>query len=488
MRGVGKFWVRPAWEAWAADRRLWRSYKAAIRDLDSRIAVTRAALGSSQQQAAKAQRILDWVDDIHPRELPIDLKKNEVGLVSIPQVTLLETRRRDGQNVWVPLATGSMIFTNRRAVFDGPKNVTFEYKNLTDATLGPRGLHLAVSSRKTSHLLAGPAEQLVITLEACRAIGRAADPIDLARRAERNAAAVVAGHQAALTDLNQARSAIRRPSRPWSPAWVPGLALGIALFAVSGMTSGAPISSAPTTTTSVTTINLEPGMATVASITDGDTIRVILPDGSNESVRLIGIDAPESGELGYTDSKDYLAGLLEVGQVVYLESDLSDQDRFGRLLRYVYDGETFVNEEMVESGWALAVEYPPNTAQADVLAEAQQRAEDAGRTTTTPAPTTTTTDAPTTTTAAPTTTTTAAPTTTTTLAPTTTTAAPTTTAPPASNCHSSYKGACLMVGQGDYDCAGGSGNGPNYVSGPISVVGYDEFDLDRDNDGIGCES
>jgi hypothetical protein len=45
-----------------------------------------------------------------------------------------------------------------------------------------------------------------------------------------------------------------------------------------------------------------------------------------------------------------------------------------------------------------------------------------------------------------------------------------------------------MVGQGDYDCAGGSGNGPNYVSGPISVVGPDEFDLDRDNDGIGCES
>ena len=43
-----------------------------------------------------------------------------------------------------------------------------------------------------------------------------------------------------------------------------------------------------------------------------------------------------------------------------------------------------------------------------------------------------------------------------------------------------------MVGQGDYDCAGGSGNGPNYV-GTVSVVGHDEFDLDRDNDGVGCE-
>jgi hypothetical protein len=56
-----------------------------------------------------------------------------------------------------------------------------------------------------------------------------------------------------------------------------------------------------------------------------------------------------------------------------------------------------------------------------------------------------------------------------------------------SNCHPSYQGACLKQNAGDYDCAGGSGNGPNYVAGPIYVVGYDEFDLDRDSDGIGCE-
>jgi hypothetical protein len=36
-------------------------------------------------------------------------------------------------------------------------------------------------------------------------------------------------------------------------------------------------------------------------------------------------------------------------------------------------------------------------------------------------------------------------------------------------------------------CAGGSGNGPNYVQGPVSVVGYDEFGLDADGDGIGCQ-
>ena len=58
---------------------------------------------------------------------------------------------------------------------------------------------------------------------------------------------------------------------------------------------------------------------------------------------------------------------------------------------------------------------------------------------------------------------------------------------PARNCHPSYEGDCLKVGIGDYDCAGGSGNGPNYVPGTVRVVGPDEFDLDRDGDGLGCE-
>jgi beta-lactam-binding protein with PASTA domain len=65
--------------------------------------------------------------------------------------------------------------------------------------------------------------------------------------------------------------------------------------------------------------------------------------------------------------------------------------------------------------------------------------------------------------------------------------APPPTAPP-QNCHPSYEDECLKVGIGDYDCAGGSGNGPNYVQGTVRVVGPDEFDLDRDGDGFGCES
>ena len=52
-------------------------------------------------------------------------------------------------------------------------------------------------------------------------------------------------------------------------------------------------------------------------------------------------------------------------------------------------------------------------------------------------------------------------------------------------CHSSYSG-CLKANASDYDCAGGSGNGP-YYTGKIQVVGPDVFDLDRNNDGWGCE-
>lgn len=58
---------------------------------------------------------------------------------------------------------------------------------------------------------------------------------------------------------------------------------------------------------------------------------------------------------------------------------------------------------------------------------------------------------------------------------------------PASNCDPNYSGACVPVAS-DVDCAGGSGNGPKYVSGPVRVVGSDIYDLDRDGDGIACDA
>lgn len=116
-----------------------------------------------------------------------------------------------------------------------------------------------------------------------------------------------------------------------------------------------------------------------------------------------------------------------------------------------------------------------------------------GAVTTTTERQTTTTEAPTTTTEAPTTTTTAPPTTTTTVPPTTTTAPPPPSAPPTTlapqsplggGCHPSYD-PCVPYAS-DVDCAGGSGNGPAYT-GTVRVIGPDEYDLDRDGDGWGCE-
>jgi hypothetical protein len=58
---------------------------------------------------------------------------------------------------------------------------------------------------------------------------------------------------------------------------------------------------------------------------------------------------------------------------------------------------------------------------------------------------------------------------------------------PSRNCDPAYPDACLHDGIGDYDCKGGTGNGPNYVEGPITVLPPDPFDLDSNGDGVGCE-
>ncbi|HEY5889757.1 MAG TPA: lamin tail domain-containing protein [Acidimicrobiia bacterium] len=82
-----------------------------------------------------------------------------------------------------------------------------------------------------------------------------------------------------------------------------------------------------------------------------------------------------------------------------------------------------------------------------------------------------------------------------TYAPTTTTQSPTTTAVKSvapttaggSGCHPSYTGQCVPVGVSDVDCAGGSGDGPEYT-GRVTVVGPDDYKLDNDGDGIGCNT
>lgn len=84
---------------------------------------------------------------------------------------------------------------------------------------------------------------------------------------------------------------------------------------------------------------------------DGDSL--VLRDGAR--VRLLQIDAPELGDECYgAEAAQELARLAAPGQAVTLEADsaLDDADRFGRLLRYVLDGGTNVNVELVRRGAA----------------------------------------------------------------------------------------------------------------------------------------
>ena len=114
---------------------------------------------------------------------------------------------------------------------------------------------------------------------------------------------------------------------------------------------------------------------TLARVIDGDTIETT----NGERVRLIGIDAPERGEAGFDEAKEYLERLLDPGDDVILQPGKDTYDRYGRQLAYVYLGDVFINEAMIASGWALPLPIPPNTLHQETFASAHQRAQNERR-------------------------------------------------------------------------------------------------------------
>ncbi len=115
-------------------------------------------------------------------------------------------------------------------------------------------------------------------------------------------------------------------------------------------------------------------IAQVRRVVDGDTIEVTV-NGKREGVRYIGLDAPEKGWPGYRASTEANRRLVE-GRQVYLVRDVEERDRYNRLLRYVYTTKgILVNLYLIQQGWAIPVEYPPNTRYAqEFLAAAQEAA------------------------------------------------------------------------------------------------------------------
>jgi micrococcal nuclease len=119
----------------------------------------------------------------------------------------------------------------------------------------------------------------------------------------------------------------------------------------------------------------ESTLSTVSRVIDGDTIEL----NTGKRVRLICIDTPDVGESGYEHAKDALTSFV-LNKEVRLVKDVSETDKYGRLLRYVYVGELFVNGMLVESGYAQVYRFPPDTELCDELEtlEAEAKAQQIG--------------------------------------------------------------------------------------------------------------
>jgi micrococcal nuclease len=76
-------------------------------------------------------------------------------------------------------------------------------------------------------------------------------------------------------------------------------------------------------------------------------------------VRYVGVNTPERDESCYDEAVEANRALVN-GETVRLVKDVSETDRYGRLLRYVYVGSVFVNQELVSRGYAEVVLYEPD--------------------------------------------------------------------------------------------------------------------------------
>ncbi len=119
----------------------------------------------------------------------------------------------------------------------------------------------------------------------------------------------------------------------------------------------------------------------VSKVIDGDTFHVQISSADIISVRLTGLDAPESRASAHKQvqyfgkqSSDFLKSFL-TGKYVRFEYDVDKVDRYGRLLAYVYlkDG-TFLNEYLIKMGYATAFTVQPNSKYANKFISAERYA------------------------------------------------------------------------------------------------------------------
>lgn len=182
-------------------------------------------------------------------------------------------------------------------------------------------------------------------------------------------------------------------------------------------------------------------IGTVIVVIDGDTIDVEI-NGQEFRIRYIGIDSPEKGEPFSMQATSANQALVN-GKKVLLVKDVSETDKYGRLLRYVFVGDIFVNHELVKQGCALVATFPPDVACSELFANAQNQAQSERRGLWQPTP------------------------------------EPTSTV--ASNCDPSYPTVCIPPPPPDLDCK-------DIPYRRFKVLPPDPHRFDGDGDGIGCES
>jgi len=128
------------------------------------------------------------------------------------------------------------------------------------------------------------------------------------------------------------------------------------------------------------TVEEDNGKILVTKVIDGDTIEIE----GGQKVRYIGIDTPETvhpsepvgcfGQEASAKNKE-----LVEGKSVKLEKDISETDKYGRLLRYVWVGDIFVNDFLVRQGYATSSTYPPDVKYQDQFREAEREARENNR-------------------------------------------------------------------------------------------------------------
>jgi micrococcal nuclease len=215
--------------------------------------------------------------------------------------------------------------------------------------------------------------------------------------------------------------------------------------------------------------NTEIAQGQVTQVIDGDTIEVDIA-GNTYRVRYIGMDTPENtSQVEYfgPEATQKNRQLVE-GRNVILVKDVSEKDRYGRLLRYVIADDVFVNYQLVRKGFATVSTYPPDVSCEATFRQAQQEASNASIGLW--------------------------------VAPTEKPARKITgggggnggsgqrsgggsgaVPPSGGNCDPSYPTVCIPPSPPDLDC-------PQIPSSDFRVLPPDPHRFDRDRDGIGCES